>query len=88
MIIFRHDAKILILSGSHGSKDGISGIWDKDKLEYEFYRDNCELLGIKSGPHKRRLPLNWTNDIPDITKVAESIPFVREEVFMDMDIRV
>ena len=91
MIIFSFSqiSKVLILSGSHGSEDGISGISDKDKLEYEFYRDDCELLGIKSGPHKRRLPLTNWNGVPDITKPAEKDDnFVPDKLLKDMDIRV
>ena len=89
-MIFRHDAKILILSGTHGTEDGISGLTDTKYQEYAFYREDCELLGINPGPHKRsqRLPLRNWNGVPDITEPAERIPFVREEVFVDMDIRV
>ena len=81
-----------MLSGTHGSEDGISRLTDKSPKNvdegYAFYKEDCELLGIKLGPHKRRLPLGNWNGIPDITKPAERIPFVREEVFVDMDIRV
>ena len=65
MILFGScDSKILILSGSHGTKEGVSGLTDKDPRNvdggYAFYKEDCELLGIKHGPPKRRLPLsNW-----------------------------
>ena len=96
MIIFSFSqiSKVLILSGSHGSEDGISGLTNKDVNNvdegYSFYREDCELLGIKPGPHKRsqRLPLRNWNGVPDITKPAERIHFVREEVLMGMDIRI
>ena len=94
IVSLSENAKILILSGSHGSEDGISGLTDKDERNvdqgYGFYREDCELLGIKPGPHKRsqRLPLRDWNGIPDITKPAERMSFVREEVFMGMDIRI
>ena len=88
------DSKILILSGSHGSKDGISGLTDKDSKNvdegYGFYLEDCQYLGIAPGPKKRsqRLPLRNWNGIPDITKPAERMPFVREEVFVGKDIRI
>ena len=91
---FRHDSKILVISGSHGSDDGVSGLTDKSSVNVDegfgFYREDCELLGIKPGPHKRsqRLPLTNRKGIPDVTKPAERIPFVREEVLMGMDIRI
>ena len=50
-----HLGKILILIGSHGSEDGISGLTDKDPRNvdegYGFYREDCDLLGIEPGPH-------------------------------------
>ena len=89
----RSDAKILILSGSHGSEDGVSGLTDKDDRNvnegYAFYKQDCELLGIIPGPHKRRLPLKNWNGIPDITKPAEKDEkFVPDKLLKNMDIRV
>ena len=95
MILFRNDSKILILSGSHGSEDGISGLTDKDERNvdqgYLFYKQDCQLLGIKPGPHKRsqRLPLREWKGVPDITKHAEKDEsFVQNSLLQDMDIRV
>jgi len=93
--VIRHDAKILILSGSHGSEDGISGLTDKSPKNvdegYAFYLEDCELLGFKPGPHKRsqRLPLRNWNGVPDITKPAEKDEnFVQDILLLNMDIRV
>ena len=104
MYLFRNDSKILILSGSHGSEDGKSGLTDKDPKNvdegYGFYQEDCELLGIKPGPHKRssRLPSkDWDEErlqkywdgVPDITKPAEKEEgFVQDSLFLNMDIRV
>ena len=47
------------------------------------------MLGIKPGPHKRRLPLRDWNNIPDITKHAEKDEdFFPSTLIQDMDIRV
>ena len=78
------------MSGSHGSEEGVTGLTDKDERNvnegYTFYKQDCELLGIKPGPHKRsqRLPLRNWNGVPDITEPAES----DESCVPDMDIRV
>ena len=57
MYHFRYDSKILIISGSHGSEDGklrltVIDPWNVDE-GYGFYREDCELLGIEPGPHKK-----------------------------------
>ena len=91
----RSDAKILILSGSHGSEDGVSGLTvnnDKNVDEgYAFYKQDCKMLRIIPGPHKRsqRLPLRNWNGVPDITKPAEKDDnFFPSTLIEDMDIRV
>ena len=76
------------MSGSHGDENGVSGLTDNNDRNvdegYAFYKEDCELLGIKPGPHKRssRLPTtDWSelqfqkywNSIPDITKPAEKV---------------
>ena len=94
-IYFRQDAKILILSGSHGTEDGKSGLTDKSSEfvdeGYSFYLEDCEFFGIKPGPKKRSrsLPLRDWNGIPDITKPAEKVESFAQDVFLqNMDIRV
>ena len=90
-IYIRNESKVLILSGSHGTEDGISGLTDKNQLEYEFYRKDCELLGIKPGPKRssQRLPLKDWNGIPDITKPAiKEGRATQDSLLQNMDIRV
>ena len=92
---FRCDAKLLILSGTHGTEDGISGLTDNDPKNvdegYGFYEEDCNLLGIEPGPPKRsqRLPLkNWIG-IPNISNPAEKDgSFSRFPFLQNMDIRV
>ena len=83
----------MILSGSHGSEDGITGLTDKTPENvdqgYTFYKQDCQLLGIKPGPPKRRLPLRDWSSVPDITLPAEKdVSFSPEPWLKDMDIRV
>ena len=79
------------MSGSHGTEDGSSGLTDKDQIDYGFYTRDCNLLGIKPGLERRRLPLTLTgwNGVPDITKPAERLEgFVQDSCLENMDIRV
>ena len=63
---------------------------------YGFYKEDCKLLGIKCGPHKRsqKLPLREWKGIPDITKCAEKVDSNDEDLLEDIqslqefDIRV
>ena len=89
------NSKILILSGSHGSQDGSSGLTDKGSKNvdegYGFYLEDCNRLGIKPGPKKRsqRLPLKDWAGIPDITEPADKVEnFVQDTILQNMDIRV
>ena len=77
------------MSGSHGTEDGRSGLTDKNLIYYVFYKEDCELLGIKPGPEKRsqRLPLRNWNGVPDITKPAEKVGN-QDSLLQDMDVRV
>ena len=95
LVYLSDDSKILILSGSHGSEDGISGLTDKAPKNVDegfgFYLQDCQLLGIKPGPNKRsqRLPLRNWNGVPDITKPAEKNErYFWNSLLQDMDIRV
>ena len=77
------------MSGSHGTDDGRSGLTDKDQIDYRFYKEDCDLLGIKPGPQKvnQRLPLRNWNGVPDITKPAEKVGN-QDSLLQNMDIRV
>ena len=65
--------RVLVLSGTHGSKSGLSGITDKRcLLDYaqtrRFYREDCDTIGVveqHSRPAISKLPLP-VEDIPDI----------------------
>ena len=67
---FSEDEKILIMSGTHGdlpqseTQSGVSGLTDKNQLVHEFYKEDCELVGIKPGPSRalRNLPIDWEGE--------------------------
>ena len=86
-ILSRHDCKLLILSGSHGTEDGKSGLTVKDSRnvdeEFGFYKEDCDLLRIKPGPHKRStrsLPLKACNGIPEITNLQKKLRVLDQAV--------
>ena len=81
------------MSGSHGTESGVSGLTDNSTINideaYWFYHQDCELLGIKPGPYKRRLPLTNWDGIPDIKKPAEKNErFDHNTLLQNMDIRI
>ena len=55
------------MSGTHGdlpeseTQSGVSGLTDKNMLVDSFYKEDCELVGIKAGPNRSlaNLPINW-----------------------------
>ena len=55
---FSEDEKVLIMSGTHGdlpkseTQSGVSGLTDKNLLVHEFYKEDCELVGIEPGPNQ------------------------------------
>ena len=86
-IILSEDAKILVMSGTHGTEEGVSALTDIEqndpKEDYRFYLEDCHMVGIKAGPHmdKQRPPLSlrepfsekdWMR-LPDIPKPAEKM---------------
>ena len=86
-IILSDEAKILVMSGTHGTEDGVSALTDIDRNDvnegYGFYQEDCLKVGIKAGPRrvKERPPLcfrepfsdlDWMK-LPDITKPVEKI---------------
>ena len=77
----------MVISGTHGSKDGVSGLTDIARTNlregHEFYREDCAMFGIQPGPFRsrQRPPLSvgepfteedWLR-FPDITRPAERI---------------
>ena len=84
-IILSDEAKILVMSGTHGtdSDDGVSALTDIDESHHGFYQEDCLKVGIKAGPemNKETPPLSlreplteedWRK-LPDLTKPAEKI---------------
>ena len=67
---FSEDEKILIMSGTHGdlpeseTQSGVSGLTDKNQLVHHFYKEDCELVGIKPGPSRwpDNLPIDWEGE--------------------------
>ena len=94
---FRTVATILIISGTHGTEDGVSGLTNEEPLDHFFYVSDCEMVGVKKGPSRRRVPIEssqWNTKVPMITKPAEKLDplppgcFYRDDVLKTMDIRV
>ena len=72
-IILSDEAKILVMSGTHGTEDGVSALTeietkatDKagrtiniDLIDHGFYQEDCNNVGIVAGPKrsKQRPPL-------------------------------
>ena len=55
-IILSDEAKILVMSGTHGTEDGVSALTDIDRINvrdgWMFYVEDCKIVGIKSGPFR------------------------------------
>ena len=105
---FSEDEKILIMSGTHGdlpkseTQSGVSGLTDKNQLVHEFYKEDCELVGIEPGPRRvlRNLPIDWEREKEkflnqaDITSKPEKMEnpsdgsFAKDELLSKMDVRV
>ena len=105
---FSEDEKILIMSGTHGdppeseTQSGVSGLTDKNQLVHHFYKEDCELVGIKPGPNRRleNLPIDWKTEKEtlrkhaDITRKPERMDnpsddsFAKDELVNKMDVRV
>lgn len=94
------DAKILLISGTHGSKDGKSALTEASLNCHCFYREDCKQFAIQPGPSRVAISLpikesDWQY-LPDITKPAERIKnpataaegVCTDEEMVGMDIRV
>ena len=88
----------MILTGTHGTEAGVSGLSDRDRLVHFFYVDDCKMVGVEPGPQRipERLPVNmWDLDkLPTINKPAERIEppppgsFYDDEDLKEMDFRL
>ena len=103
---FSEEEKILIMSGTHGdlpkseTQSGVSGLTDKNQLVHEFYKEDCELVGIEPGPRRNYLPIDWERETEtfrnkaDITRKPEKMEnpsddsFAKDELVNKMDVRV
>ena len=103
---FSEDEKVLIMSGTHGdlpeseTQSGVSGLTDKNLLVHHFYKEDCELVGIKPGPNRNYLPINWERETEtfrnqaDISRKPERMEnpsddsFAKDELVNKMDVRV
>ena len=90
-------ATILIITGTHGTEAGVSGLTDMDRLDHFFYVEDCQMVGVKNGPDRRRVPIDsseWNTRVPMMTKPAEKLDplppgcFYQDDVLKTMDIRV
>ena len=105
---FSEDEKILIMSGTHGdlpeseTQPGVSGLTDKNMLVHYFYKEDCEMVGIKPGPSRslHNLPIDWEGEKEtlrkhaDITRKPEKMDnpsddsFAKDALLNKMDVRV
>lgn len=94
------------MSGTHGdlpeseTQSGVSGLTDKNQLVHSFYKEDCELVGIKAGPRRNYLPIDWETEREtlkekaDITRKPERMDnpsddsFAKDELVNKMDVRV
>ena len=94
------------MSGTHGdlpeseTQSGVSGLTDKNLLVHEFYKEDCELVGIEPGPSRNYLPIDWERETEtfrnkaDITRKPEKMKnpsddsFAKDELVNKMDVRV
>ena len=92
-------ATILIITGTHGTEAGVSGLKDMYGLHHFFYVEDCRMVGVKNGPDRRkgRVPIDrseWNTRVPMINKPAEKLDplppgcFYQDDVLKTMDIRV
>ena len=75
-------------------------VTDKNHLVHDFYKEDCQLLGIEPGPRRNYLPINWESEKEtlrkhaDITRKPERMEnpsdesFAKDELVQKMDTRV
>ena len=86
---------MLVVTGTHGTKSGVSGLTDSNLLVHEFYQEDCRSVGVEAGPRRvRGLPLSTWDRLPTINKPAEKIEppppgsFYDDEDLKGMDFRL
>ena len=97
---FSEDAKVLIMSGTHGdpptttTHSGASGLTVRSSLHHPFYREDCKLVGVEPGPNRSKLPLSSWDGLPTINKPAVKLEppppgsFYDDEDLKGMDFRL
>ena len=45
---FRTIATILIITGTHGSETGASGLKNQEQLDHFYYVEDCKMVGVKN----------------------------------------
>ena len=79
------------MSGTHGdlpeseTQSGVSGLTDKNMLVHHFYKEDCELVGIKPGPNRSlvNLPINWEGEKERREKFRKQADITRKPKRMD-----
>ena len=84
-----------MVTGTHGTKSGKSGLTDSDLLVHEFYQEDCRRIGVEAGPRRvRGLPVRTWDGLPTINKPAKKIEppppgsFYDDEDLKGMDFRL
>ena len=80
-IILSEEAKILVMSGTHGTEDGVSALTELetkiliagrpvkvDLIDNMFYKEDCSMVGIVAGPSrtKQRPPLSLRKPFTEV----------------------
>ena len=80
-IILSDEAKILVMSGTHGTEDGVSALTELetkiliagrtikvDLIDNMFYKEDCSMVGIVAGPSrtKQRPPLSLRKPFTEV----------------------
>ena len=91
-IILSDEAKILVMSGTHGTEDGVSALTqietkmiddqgrtiNIDLMEHGFYQEDCSKVGVEAGPKRsnQRPPLSLQEPFSELD--WERLPNITE----------
>ena len=86
---------MLVVTGTSAEDNGLkSGLTEPDQLNHQFYRQDCQTVGVKPGPNPRRRLTNLDKEpnywdrLPTIAKPAIKIePPPPESFYADDDMR-